>query len=41
VKTAGVTLAEDPRIELVTVESTGRPLTPAQKTFRDRWLEPR
>jgi predicted metalloprotease with PDZ domain len=41
VKTASVTLAEDPHIEVVTVESTGGSLTPAQKTFRDRWLGPR
>src|SRR6202011_4707728 len=36
VKTASVTLAEDPHIEVVTVESTGGSLTPAQQTFRDR-----
>jgi predicted metalloprotease with PDZ domain len=33
-----VVLAEDPRLELVTIESTGMALTPAQKTFRERWL---
>ncbi|OFW29562.1 MAG: hypothetical protein A3H97_01110 [Acidobacteria bacterium RIFCSPLOWO2_02_FULL_65_29] len=33
-----VTLREDPRLELVTLESTGAPLTAAQKTFRQSWL---
>ena len=33
-----LTLEEDPRIEVVTVESTGRALTAEQKQFRDRWL---
>jgi predicted metalloprotease with PDZ domain len=41
VKTAGMTLADDPRLEVVAVESTGGSLTPAQRTFRDRWLEAR
>ena len=36
--TAIVMLVEDPRLELVPVESTGRSLTAAQKAFRDRWL---
>jgi predicted metalloprotease with PDZ domain len=35
-KTARITLAEDPHIEVVPVE-TGA-LTAAQKTFRDQWL---
>ena len=33
-----VTLAEDPHIELVTVESTGATLTPEQRVFREAWL---
>jgi predicted metalloprotease with PDZ domain len=37
-KTVRVTLEEDPAVHLVTVESTGRPLTPAQTAFRDAWL---
>jgi predicted metalloprotease with PDZ domain len=35
---ATVTLAEDPRLEIVPVESSGGTLTAAQKAFRDRWL---
>ena len=35
-KTASVTLAEDPRLEVVPVEASA--LTAAQKTFRGRWL---
>jgi predicted metalloprotease with PDZ domain len=38
---APVTLAEDPALEAVAVETTGSSLTPAQKTFRDRWLGPK
>ncbi len=37
-KTTTVTFREDPRIEVVPVESAGGSLSPAQKTFRDRWL---
>jgi hypothetical protein len=33
-----MTLAEDPSLEVVTVEASGGTLTPAQKTFRDAWL---
>ncbi len=40
-KTAAVTLAEDPRQEVVTVESAGGTLTPAQQAFRASWLGPR
>jgi predicted metalloprotease with PDZ domain len=36
--TAKVVLAEDPRAELVPVESTGTNLTPAQRAFRQSWL---
>jgi len=38
-RTATVALIEDPRVELVTVESAGGSLTSAQKQFRDRWLK--
>ena len=38
-KTARVTLAEDPHVEVVPLESTGGSLTPKQKQFRERWLE--
>jgi hypothetical protein len=37
-KSTTLTLKEDPRIELVPVESSGGTLTPAQKAFRERWL---
>jgi predicted metalloprotease with PDZ domain len=37
-KTGRVTLAEDPHVEVVPVESTGITPTPAQRAFRDRWL---
>ena len=37
-KSATVVLAEDPHLELVTVEATGGALAPAQRTFRERWL---
>ena len=37
-RTARVTFAEDPEVELVPVESTGGPLSPAQRAFRDAWL---
>ena len=42
-RTAQVTLAEDPHVDVVPVESTSRSaagLTAAQKSFRDRWLGP-
>jgi PDZ domain-containing secreted protein len=38
-KTEVVTLAEDPALELVPIESTGGVLTAAQKVFRTRWLD--
>lgn len=38
VKSTTLTLAEDPRIELVTLETTGRTPTPAQIAFRNAWL---
>ena len=33
-----VTVANDPSLELVTVEATGGTPTTAQRTFRERWL---
>ncbi|MEZ5293728.1 MAG: PDZ domain-containing protein [Vicinamibacterales bacterium] len=36
--TASVTLEEDPRIEIVTAESTGAAVTPEQKSMRTAWL---
>jgi predicted metalloprotease with PDZ domain len=33
-----VTIAADPALDLVTLETTGGTLTPAQRTFRERWL---
>jgi predicted metalloprotease with PDZ domain len=38
VVTADVVLEEDPRIEIVTLESTGARPTATQKSFRDAWL---
>jgi predicted metalloprotease with PDZ domain len=35
---ATVTVGEDPALDLVTIEATGGTLTPAQRTFRERWL---
>ena len=37
-RTATVALAEDPREEVVPVESSGGVLTAAHKSFRDAWL---
>jgi predicted metalloprotease with PDZ domain len=37
-KTATVSLAEDPHVEVAPVEAAGGSMTPAQKTFRDAWL---
>ena len=33
-----ITLDEDPRVEIVTIEGTGGTLSPEQKRFRDAWL---
>ena len=33
-----LTIGEDPRLELVAVERTGRPLSAAESEFRRRWL---
>ena len=38
-RTTAVRLEEDPRLEMVPVEQAGRELSPAQKTFRQAWLE--
>ena len=41
-KTAGVTLAEDPHLDVVPIEyAGGGALTSAQKAFRERWLGPK
>jgi PDZ domain-containing secreted protein len=37
-KVTTVTLAEDPHLEVVPIERLGRPLAPAERDFRDRWL---
>jgi predicted metalloprotease with PDZ domain len=37
-KTASVTLAEDPHVEVVPIETSGRSLSAAQRTFRANWL---
>jgi predicted metalloprotease with PDZ domain len=37
-KKTTVTLAREPALELVPIETTGKPLTPAQQAFRQRWL---
>jgi predicted metalloprotease with PDZ domain len=38
VQPASLTIAEDPRLELVPVERTGRQLAPSERAFRDAWL---
>jgi predicted metalloprotease with PDZ domain len=40
-KTARVVLAEDPHVEVVPVEVTGRTPTLTQRVFRERWLGPK
>jgi predicted metalloprotease with PDZ domain len=37
-RTVAVTLAEDPRLELVALDSDGGSITAEQRTFRERWL---
>jgi predicted metalloprotease with PDZ domain len=37
-KTAPIVLAENPHVDVVAIEAAGGSLTPAQRTFRDRWL---
>ncbi len=34
-----IVVAEDPTLQLVPAESTGRSLTPTERAFRDAWLE--
>ena len=41
VRTATITLAEDPHLEVVAIESAGGTLTAAQQTFRTGWLGPK
>ncbi|MDQ8003826.1 MAG: PDZ domain-containing protein [Pedobacter sp.] len=38
-RTTKLTLIENPTLELLPIENTGATLTPAMKTFRDKWLE--
>jgi predicted metalloprotease with PDZ domain len=40
-RTTTVTLTEDPRLDVLPVESAGGRLTTAQRQFRDRWLSAR
>jgi predicted metalloprotease with PDZ domain len=37
-RTVAIALRADPRLDLVTVESTGGTLTPEQQAFRESWL---
>jgi len=37
-RTATITLVEDPRLEVVTFEAAGRPMTDEERQFRDAWL---
>ena len=37
-KSTKLTLAENPALEIVTIEKTGAKLTPEMQTFRDNWL---
>jgi predicted metalloprotease with PDZ domain len=37
-RTANVTLAENPHLDIVAVEAAGGSLTPPQRAFRERWL---
>ncbi len=40
-QTTSMTLAENPRLEVVTYESAGRTLTSEMRAFRDDWLRNR
>jgi predicted metalloprotease with PDZ domain len=40
-KTAAITLVEDPSLEIVPAGAAGGALTAAQRAFRDGWLGPR
>lgn len=37
-KSTKLTLAENPALEIISIEKTGGTLTPAMQTFRDNWL---
>jgi predicted metalloprotease with PDZ domain len=39
-RTASITLAEDPRLEVVTFEEAGMPLSDEVRRFREAWLAP-
>jgi S1-C subfamily serine protease len=38
-KTTKLTFAENPALEIVSIEKTGGSLTPAMQNFRDSWLK--
>ena len=38
---AALTFAADPAVDVVPAEAAGGSLTPAQRSFRDGWLNPR
>jgi hypothetical protein len=40
-KMTTVGLVEDPHLQVVPIEAEGVALTPAQRTFRERWLATR
>ena len=40
-RTADVTLAENPHVEVLPIEAAGGSLTSAHQQFRERWLKPR
>jgi predicted metalloprotease with PDZ domain len=40
-RSATIVLAADPHVEVVPAETAGGTLTPAQRSFRDGWLNPR
>jgi hypothetical protein len=40
-RSASIVLAADPHVEVVPAETAGGTLTPAQRSFRDGWLNPR
>ena len=37
-RTSRLALAEDPSVEVIPIERSGRPLTAAQRAFRERWV---
>ncbi len=40
-RTGELVFAENPAVEVVTLESTGAAVPPAARAFRERWLAPR